>query len=393
MEITDAVIPPVLAAGSTSTLALIFPAVDPGGRLFFSVLQQASGRESLIDLVVPTLLAGAEVDVAQGQAATTSEPDSSAIPATAVGVADSLISTLGPELGATIGVSGDGFALPDPACLDVAIEGLPPALRVTVDELVGDPSVFPLLGNTDTETIVLAYVGCIDPRTLVNFVAAATTRATDDLPCISAAWTDLVTADVVASSLAYGEGFDDLPPHVLDQMTLAAATCVPDRQWWIDDEAFVFELEGVPAEAAACMATAIVERFGVGPIIRRRVLTLPLHPVARAELDSLDLSGRCNVQFPDLRRLDAPPWTCLIGFGSGVRTPNPSTAANHTMPRSSRSTISPRSFRPGRVPKSCAGRRANDASPISKPCLATPPDTAPDGTSPTGSPGSSRHER
>ena len=236
------------------------------------------GDPTVVDIAVPALLTGAELAVPPAAATANTHPGTTVAPATAASVASELIESLGP----TLEVSGVPFIDPDEACLGEAIEALPPSLRQEVDALVREPSLFHSLDDEDAAAIALAYVGCVAADELPAFIAVATTRAVEQLPCLAEGWAGIVTPAAVASSLAYGHGLDDLPDDVVDAMTLAAATCVPDREWWIADEAFALARFGIEASNATCAVRLLVDTFGVEPIIRRRVLTLDLWPVARA---------------------------------------------------------------------------------------------------------------
>ena len=253
-------------------------------------------------------------DVAVLTPATTS-PGGSQPPTTSAGVASQLIDSLGPVLASTMGAVD--FIEPDVTCLD-AVRSLGPSVRDTVEELVSEPTLFHSLENDDAAAVTMAYLGCVDAERLPLPIAFVTTRAVEDpLICIAEAWSQLITAEDVASSLAYGNGLDDLPADIADRMTLAAAQCVPDVEWWIEDEVTVLMQSGLSDDEASCMTRALVDSFGVGPIIRRRVLTLRSYPVPRAELESIDLVGRCGVEPPETNQL-GPPGTCLAGFGAGT---------------------------------------------------------------------------
>ena len=186
--------------------------------------------------------------------------------------------------------------------------------------------MFQSLDNEVAEVIALAYVGCVDAQGLVGYLAAVTTRAVQQLRCIADAWAGFVTPEVIAASLAYGNGLDDLPDEVVDEMVLTTAACVPDRQWWIDDEIAVLGQRLEP-EHAACFPPAIVDALGVGPIIRRRVLTLAGYPVPLAALRGA-IAGPCDVRLADPVQL-GPPGTCLAGFGDSATTAVISCAQPH----------------------------------------------------------------
>ena len=167
--------------------------------------------------------------------------------------------------------------------------------------------------------IAFAYVGCVDNEAMIGFIAATTIRAVKNLECLVDAWGKIVTPEAIASSLAYGNGLDDVPTDIADQMTLTTAACVTDRQWWIDDEARRLEARGWEPDQATCAATTVVDTLGVTPIIRSRVLTVPSYPVPRTELERVDFLGRCDLHLGGRQQLGIPG-TCLTGFGSGTST-------------------------------------------------------------------------
>jgi hypothetical protein len=249
----------------------------------------------------------------------TSQAAGAKSPAAPSGSAAQLIAALGPVLAESIGASA--FPEPEATCLDAALDALQPEARAAVDSVVVDPTQFHLLFDDTAEQIASAYIGCVDEAVLAPSLTAATSRVgADDLPCVTAGWADSLTPVAIASSLAYGDGFDDLPPDVVDRMTLAAATCVPDQQWWIDDEASFLETTyGLDPGLASCVTMAVVDAFGVGPIIERRVLTLAIYPVAFSELESV-VTGGCGLTLPDTGALNALPGTCLAGFAMGTGT-------------------------------------------------------------------------
>jgi hypothetical protein len=225
-----------------------------------------------------------------------------------------LIDALGPVLGASIGVGEDGFAQPDVACVDAAVAALDPSARGAVDQLIAEPSLFDSVDDDLAEAIALAYVGCVDDGSLRESLIMVT-GADEFMPCLAASW-PAIEPEAIAASFARGHGLNDLPAGVVDVMTMITATCVPDRQWWIDDEALQLVQRGFDPLRASCIASAVVDAFGVGPVIKRRVLTLELYyPVDLDELDRLDLRERCDAALPRLPHLDAPPGTCLAGLG------------------------------------------------------------------------------
>ena len=174
--------PPILLADSSSTIVLVFEAVDPGGRL---VLGAVAGDGRRPDRrrhrrAGPAHRGRARRPDRRGDHDHRSGHDG-CTPATAAGVASDLIESLGP----TLDVSGVPFIDPDESCLLAAIEGLPSALRQAVDALVREPSLFHSLDEEAAAAIALAYVGCVAADELPAFIAVATTRAVDQLPCLA----------------------------------------------------------------------------------------------------------------------------------------------------------------------------------------------------------------
>ena len=139
-------------------------------------------------------------------------------------------------------------------------------------------------------------------------------------PCVNAGWEDHLTAEVVAASIAYGHGLDDLAPDLVSVLTDSARECLTDRQWWIDDVAL--NLKGVndmTADQADCVAEAYIGTLGIGEVIRRRILTLPLLAVSPSEQVEHALPRRCGIEpIEPLVQLSAPVGACLTGFGSGT---------------------------------------------------------------------------
>ena len=243
----------------------------------------------------------------------TSSPATSA-PSAASDVAADLSGALGLAIGT------GNFVEPEPECFDDAYAALPVSARRTVLAVEEDPLSWPASVDRDGANEVLsAYLGCVEPERLRQWLVLSVLQVLDEQECVSAAWEDLVTPDAVASSVAYGDGLDDLDPALVDQLTATAAACVPDRQWWIDDVAIDLEGDDLTADEASCVAIAYVDVLGVNEVIRRRILTIPLLAVPSADEERLDLQRRCGVSpVVQLAQLDAPVGTCLTGFGSGA---------------------------------------------------------------------------
>ena len=243
----------------------------------------------------------------------TSSPATSA-PSAASDVAADLSGALGLAIGT------GNFVEPEPECFDDAYAALPVSARRTVLAVEEDPLSWPASVDRDGANEVLsAYLGCVEPERLRQWLVLSVLQVLDEQECVSAAWEDLVTPDAVASSVAYGDGLDDLDPALVEQLTATAAACVPDRQWWIDDVAIDLEGDDLTADEASCVAIAYVDVLGVNEVIRRRILTIPLLAVPSADEERLDLQRRCGVSpVVQLAQLDAPVGTCLTGFGSGA---------------------------------------------------------------------------
>ena len=90
--------------------------------------------------------------------------------------------------------------------------------------------------------VLSAYLGCVEPERLRQWLVLSVLSGPRRAAVRQRGWEDLLTPDVIASSVAYGDGLDDLDPALVEQLTATAAACVPDRQWWIDDLAL--DLEG-----------------------------------------------------------------------------------------------------------------------------------------------------
>ena len=146
------------------------------------------------------------------------------------------------------------------------------------------------------ERFVSAYIGCADFGQLLFFLAIATMNSLDAAPCVAAGWSGVLTPHLLASSLAYGTGLDDLPPATVGPLVDATLRCMsgdPDwTDWWIDD--VVLELDGVtgiPPSAAECIATNYVRELGIERVVERRVLTLPVLTLTAADLAAIDAPG------------------------------------------------------------------------------------------------------
>ena len=143
---------------------------------------------------------------------------------------------------------------------------------------------------------MIAYVGCADFDQLLFILAMATMNSLDAAPCVAAGWSGVLTPQVLASSLAYGAGLDDLPPATVGPLVDATLRCMSGgpgwTDWWIED--VVLELDGVtgiPPSAAECIATNYVRELGIERVVERRVLTLPVLTLNAVDLAAIDASG------------------------------------------------------------------------------------------------------
>ena len=251
---------------------------------------------------------------------TTTAPATTTAPVTTIDpVPRRLTGALAPVLGATIG--SVGFAEPEPDCLGPAVEALPRPARHTVDRLVGDPDVWADLDGDDRYPVVVAYLACVEADVLANFVVIATLRTIDRMDCVTNLSGRGIGREVLASSLAYGDGFDDLPPAAVDGLTAAAVACVPDPAWWVEDEAHVLTQNGTAPADARCVAAAYVRGLGIEAVVRRRILTFDFVAASPEQLAALDLPGRCSMQAPaPILDLGVVPGDCVSGFGQGARS-------------------------------------------------------------------------
>ena len=375
----DALAPPALPAGSVSTIALVFPAVDPGGRLTWQLSPTEAGADVVIDLEVPALLGGADHAVPPGAPAPPSIPGST-VSTKLQDLEPEVVDALNRALGTPFGASDGGFPEPEEACVNAAIAALPPSTRDAINQLASDSALFDAMNNELARVIATAYVGCVGNLALAGFLAAVQTFAVQGLDCLADTWKEIPTPDAVAASLAYGHGLNDLPDAIVNELTLATAGCVPE-QWWIDDETAALARAGLDNSQASCVATMIVDTFGIAPIIRRRILGFDLLPIPQSELDALEFPARCNMQFPRLGQLNARRAPASPASAKEPTKPTRSTAINPTTPRSSPPPISAPNSPPGPAPKPCAITPDPHAPPNSKHSASTPTSTPPDGTS------------
>ena len=200
-----------------------------------------------------------------------------------------------------VSLSVPGLSIPgvEPRCFDTAIATATvtdPDVGAAVDELTADAMTWWQTDRPIRERFVSAYVGCADFDQLLFFLAIATMNSLDAAPCVAAGWSGVLTPHLLASSLAYGTGLDDLPPATVEPLVDATLRCMsgdPEwTDWWIDD--VVLELDrvtGIPPSAARCIATNYVRELGIERVVERRVLTLPVLTLTAADLAAIDAPG------------------------------------------------------------------------------------------------------
>ena len=116
-----------------------------------------------------------------------------------------------------VSVSFPGLSIPgiEPRCFDTAVATATvadPDVGAAVDELTADATTWWQTDRPIRERFMIAYVGCADFDQLLFFLAIATMNSLDAAPCVAAGWSGVLTPHLLASSLAYGTGLDDLPP-------------------------------------------------------------------------------------------------------------------------------------------------------------------------------------
>ena len=184
---------------------------------------------------------------------------------------------------------------PEAPCVEGAFAELPVRGRRAVEALIDDPIAGRTADPAAVEQVVSAYLGCMEPETLRLAIVLSVLQM-NERECVVDAWQGLLTADLVASSLAYGNVLDDLPADVVEDMASAAAVCGPDRQWWIDDVILSEELQlELSDREAECVAARYLDVMGVEEVIQRRLLNVPLLSLPAEDEGRLDLSGQCNV--------------------------------------------------------------------------------------------------
>ena len=198
---------------------------------------------------------------------------------------------------ATQNWSGGVLAQPDQACFDFEIARNSAAVREAVAQLAdpsGDPFLWYSLDDNVRKAIVGNYIDCLEGLGGARQMIALGTINTPEPGCVVDAWGTTVDRRFVVSSLAVG--LQELPPDVLDKLTAGVLTCLADEEWWRQDVAL--ELEGwndYTLEEAACIAGQLVDRFGVEPLIRRRLLTIPILSLPPDQLATVD-PGACGVE-------------------------------------------------------------------------------------------------
>ena len=139
---------------------------------------------------------------------------------------------------------------------------------------------------------------CQELDAVVFALAVETIGSPEAQECIEGAWRDAgVTTELIADSLSFGTGLDDLPGDLVDRMVADVARCEPDTAWWADDIAIELgEQFGLAPDAARCVGQAYVSTLGIERAIRRRVLTIPVLYLPDDDQAALDPQARCGVE-------------------------------------------------------------------------------------------------
>ena len=209
----------------------------------------------------------ATVAIAASTATATDPPTTVAATATpSVSAASTgLNENLAGAVGLLSSMTMDGTILPEPdsACFDTAVAAFDGDVSQAAEQLSDDPLAWSSIPRETRYPIIAAYVGCADIDATVNLLAIGLINSLEASPCISAAWSGLLSAELIASSLAFGTGLDDLPPEVVQRLVAGAAPCVSDETWWIDDIAIELERQyGFTPEQATCVATTLSTLLG-----------------------------------------------------------------------------------------------------------------------------------
>ena len=184
---------------------------------------------------------------------------------------------------------------PEADCVEQAFADLPVRGRRAVEALIDDPIAGRSADRAAAQQVFAAYLGCLEPEAL-RFAVVLSFLKVLEHDCVADAWEGLLTADLVASSLTYGNGLDDLPADVVAGMAKAVAACRPDRQWWIEDVIFHDEIElDLTEPELECVAARYVDVMGIEEVVRRRLLNAPLLALPADQEARLDLPGHCNV--------------------------------------------------------------------------------------------------
>lgn len=227
--------------------------------------------------------------------------------------------TIAETLGLVFSLSTGGvnLPLPDPDCFADALADLSPASRSVLHELVEDPFTWNQIPGDDALPLSQAYVGCAGDDELLTMLTFGL-LGIPDVACLRLAWDARISTGIVASSLAFGDGFSDLPPDLVDQLTSRAIECWSDRVWWIDEIALdLLDETDFSAETAQCVAGAYVDVIGIDRAVALQILTLPLLSLSTDERQRLDLENRCGAKLPPVVA-DVPVGGCLRDFGTGV---------------------------------------------------------------------------
>jgi hypothetical protein len=213
---------------------------------------------------------------------------------------------------ATQNWSGGVLAQTDQACFDFEIARNSAAVREAAAQIAdpaNDPFLWYDLDDNVRKAIVGNYIDCMEGLDLARHMIALGTINTPEPGCVVDAWGTAVDRRFIVSSLAVG--LQELPQDVLDELTAGVLTCLADEEWWIQDVALELEGDDYTLAEAACVAETLIAQFGVEPLIRRRLLTIPILSLPPDQLTAVE-AGTCGVE------LALPIWDGRTAVGNCI---------------------------------------------------------------------------
>jgi len=214
----------------------------------------------------------------------------------------------------------DLVPLADEACFQRAITALSGPDQLALSAVIEDPQAYHSIEEPARSGITKAYFKCVDENAMLT-VFLLGIGIVEDGGCISDRWHGKLTAEVVASSIAYGRALDDLPPDLVAQLTADVMACWNDQQWWTEELALELTRHFGASEAQAdCMSRAYVGTLGIEPFIARRVLTLSPFALPPEDLARANIASRCSVTLTAPPDLQVTRGSCITNWGSNDQT-------------------------------------------------------------------------